>query len=424
LCLMDGSALTWAFQRVVSWVSDDLRWESTADANQVMSSTVFTASEVINGRRHYFAINVMDGSILVNGLPPSGLPQEIRSCKLYCKHFGERDFEVAMIDGEIEVATGKEYQLLDINTVTTWDDVINRGILPRTDIGSQATGGVQVPVERHEWASWAMLPLRLQLLYSHWYSTVDGVMLFRPIKYDDKNVDFVGRRVRPEGGKAIGFELTQVSYFDRSEAWRDASIPRDRIINVEDSGIVNVLMRIEHKYLIHVLETPAGNTKFNLPRFSLNFELAPNSDVITSLEFNGFCLCANQVLSGYFPRFFSYLLLRAISQSDGTRRDRKVLIPDGEVMLIDGQVRINSSADANKPLMVHEYDLHPVLMTFSAHTVASRLHLATIFAASGSMVPSCVTKMTGSEAAMILVRQCWVNRPLSSDETVKLINLM
>lgn len=62
------------------------------------------------------------------------------------------------------------------------------------------------------------------------------------------------------------------------------------------------------------------------------------------------------------------------------------------------------------------FDVHPRFGTLLAGDVCSRLQLAALYAATGGLLPEARAGMTGGEHALELVRQCWVNRPLTAAE--------
>ena len=51
--------------------------------------------EAMGSDNHFFSVNTLDGTVLVDGLPPSRLPKSILTHPLFRRSFGDRDFEVA-----------------------------------------------------------------------------------------------------------------------------------------------------------------------------------------------------------------------------------------------------------------------------------------------------------------------------------------
>ena len=81
----------------------------------------------------------------------------------------------------------------------------------------------------------------------------------------------------------------------------------------------------------------------------------------------------------------------------------------------------NDSCDAERQLVA--YDLHPRFKNIEANCIEARLQLAALFAATGSLLPELDTQKTGGEVALELVRQCWVNCPLTKAEQKQLLSV-
>jgi hypothetical protein len=88
----------------------------------------------------------------------------------------------------------------------------------------------------------------------------------------------------------------------------------------------------------------------------------------------------------------------------------------------DVEVEVDVVVDRNidADIDYHLFDLHQRFDHLKAPTIASRLQLASLFAATGSLLPEPRLSMTSGEYAMELVRQSWTNKPLSLAEQSKL----
>jgi hypothetical protein len=71
-------------------------------------------------------------------------------------------------------------------------------------------------------------------------------------------------------------------------------------------------------------------------------------------------------------------------------------------------------------LQCHCYTLHERFWHLQASSVQARLQLATLYAATATLLPEPCSQRTGAQTAMQLVRQCWGNKPLSSAEAAQL----
>ena len=92
MCLVahDPSVLTAAVKRVLPTLTPDtLNWEGV-EIGGVPSAGCFHA--VWDG--HVFSVNLLSGTVLYDGIPPSRLPKTIVSDEAYKRSFGTRNFEV------------------------------------------------------------------------------------------------------------------------------------------------------------------------------------------------------------------------------------------------------------------------------------------------------------------------------------------
>jgi hypothetical protein len=187
----------------------------------------------------------------------------------------------------------------------------------------------------------------------------------------------------------------------------------------------------------------AAGMVWQLPRCSLEFELTAGGSV-ASLDHRGLCLSTRQLLvSGQqgtgqrarytLPEFHQYLVLQAQSQDGGSKAEvfrpdvpeQLVLVPSGRVVVQRAQplagsaeqgasisVRLSSECDAS--VKVFQYAVHARFAHLIAHCTTSRLQLASLFAASSTLLPEPGSGLTGAETAMQLVRQSWTTEPLDT----------
>jgi hypothetical protein len=168
-----NALLTTAVSGVLQRAPPKLHWQQVPGSNSSSSTASFQAT---GSDGHLYSINILDGTVLLDGVPPGRLPSDVLQNPLYCRTFGSCNFEVVMtqagvrqtlrpINGrfydfywsspsaaaaasssgrqlvieEVEQATGDRLQLLDVG-----------------EDGSCGAWGGQLPV-------------MLQQLYSHWY---------------------------------------------------------------------------------------------------------------------------------------------------------------------------------------------------------------------------------------------------------------
>lgn len=69
---------------------------------------------------------------------------------------------------------------------------------------------------------------------------------------------------------------------------------------------------------------------------------------------------------------------------------------------------------------MHTYEVHPRFRTLVAPSTPARLQLAALYAATGSLLPEPGSRMTGTQTALLLVRQSWQVKPLAASELAQL----
>lgn len=60
--------------------------------------------------------------------------------------------------------------------------------------------------------------------------------------------------------------------------------------------------------------------------------------------------------------------------------------------------------------------MHPRFGHLCARSIPARLQLAALYAATGSLLPEPLSRLTGAQQAMALLRQCWGVRPLAAED--------
>lgn len=182
--------------------------------------------------------------------------------------------------------------------------------------------------------------------------------------------------------------------------------------------------------------------RYNLPRFNLYFDFKPGSAKLYSWNHSGYYLASSETLAqavgNVHPRMpqFTQLPLPLMFENfivlvaDDVTLPVKVLIPDAST----ASVRALAGAGATRggllddrtvtaQITTHCYHFHPYTTHLETNVMASRLYLAALHAASSCALPLPGLGMTGGEHALQLLRQCWVNEPLESAGSEKLIAL-
>lgn len=151
--------LTVAVRLILQRAPADLAWRALQGASNSCNVAAF---EAVGSDGHLYSVNILDGTVLLDGWPHQRLPKSIMGHPLYQRTFGNWNFEVAGYGVYKTSSPVKkrfyEFYLAnnDCLVVTEIDERKHR--LQLLDVGDDGRCG-----------SWgAQLPRRLQELYSHW----------------------------------------------------------------------------------------------------------------------------------------------------------------------------------------------------------------------------------------------------------------
>lgn len=432
-----------------------------AKGGTITSTACYEAVRVDgDGTQCHYSINLMQGIVLLNGLPPSRLPQRILKHPLYIRSFGERTFEVCTMTAATDCSSGK---LKTTSTVKgsfyTFELLFESEQLvvhERTASSAGAETGVTLELlalsDVQEVSSmapgWAdNLPIRLKEMHSHWYNAETNVVLLRGVLFFQREVAFfICDPSRPGVQPAqttAGTQCFRVPLHRRNEDWAfafnvsttdlDATAGLrenlDQLV-LHDSKAIEVLAKLEDKAFIHTYfegretgQTSSALLKIELPRFELRFKFEIADKRLHSLDYVGYHLAQQQQLDDTMCGFQHYLILeRTSSHTEPT--NLKILIPQGalkrtsarEGMLVEVEMPVGCDATIRH----HACSIHPRFCDLRATSIESRLQLAGIYAMTGTLSSNNRHRMLGGEIAMDLVRKCSVNRSLSHEEMVHL----
>ena len=395
-----------------------------------------------------FSVNLLTGTILFNGRPPSRLPKEILDEKLYQRTFDQLNFEVVSdADGVLTTTraiAGRVYSFfLDSKkrlVVRERDDEdVNRTVLELLDGTAE---------EAAKWGG--SLPIRLRHMHSHWLcitpavasadpskviatfsrrfssffkrswksgivSLQEYVVLLRPLRFNQRSVQFLCQN------SALCYRvpdhLQQTPWRELSEK---AEATFDRLVLVDKTELViRILKKFEpDDRLIHTFVKTSDELLFELPRYDLCFELSSDNQQPRSKNFIGFSLSKTQQLKTLHG-FEQYLVLESESG-----KQKILIVPRGDVVRTGERVSIGGSNACDAERKYNRYDVHERFNGLEPpagrHSVLARLQLAALSAATGTAVPEAGSQQTGEELAIELVRQCWVNHPLDDEEIKQL----
>lgn len=369
-------------------------------------SQCFEASDGVN----LYAINLVTGMFLFNGYPPDYLPREVTNHEVYIRSFGDINFETfRLADGSFQTVNAINGYIYKFKLCE--EDVLR---IIEHDCNNSIDMMLLNGVETSEWG--VNLPVRLRKLYSHWYCQHKDAIVMRGIAYNDRRIYFVGLNVsttsktfRIPQHLESQYWLHTVSAIESDEKQFDRSV-------VNNSVVAQVLSKFEHVQFIHFYVSNYF-VEVSFPRYALEF--CCKNGVFDSLDHAGFSLAPCQQLNDTLFTFTNYLVL----QGEGVS---KVLVPNGSVRYVFNTITcIGDCCDstAGTKLLAHAFDIHPRFDHLISTNICSRLHLAMLYAATSSLLFDGRVSMSGEEHAMELVRQCWINKPLSVEERKKLLSL-
>lgn len=203
--------------------------------------------------------------------------------------------------------------------------------------------------------------------------------------------------------------------------------------------------------------TPLHEAKvlWELPRYSLEF--LQQGGVLQSKDYTGYQLAQSQQLAEEvqqqqqqllglqgpalytLPNFQQYLLLQRGPHSgshttSGARLpDKKVLVPSGSVVCATHPTQ-GQAAASHQPgsleqvqlprgsadqIKAHVYEVHARFGDLRSPSKLARLQLAALYSATSSLLTEPLSRATGVQTALQLLRQCWGNVPLTQQQQLK-----
>ena len=398
--------LTKAIRKIISHAPSNLNWTNILSNNRC--TCCFEARDSSN---NLYSINLVNGMVLYNGTPPSQLPSTILDHPLYKRSFKDRNFETCSSGNSLRTmrpSHGFYYSFcldsLDNSTLTVTEED------PKNDSELVLLDSCCLPNE----GSWGYdLPIILKENYSHWYCRKNKVVLFRGLKFFDRDADFI---LRLTGNQ---WHCYRIPSHSRMEIWQkylqgEIALQRsfDQLIKLQ-APLMEVLEKFENRKYIHCYKSPnekieqIGKIGYHYPRFDLEFFFDPNSTSnpqikFLSRDYAGYHLSSEQQFSDTLLGFQRYLVLE---HNERGKNDTKVIIPHGNVVRDCEGVTVQTENRSESKLKVYTYDLHPRFGCLAATSIQARIHLADLYAACSTLVPEGRMKMCGTEVAMQLVRR-------------------
>jgi len=406
------SILTDAIRAVIAVVPDGLKWTQRGS-----SSSSFTAT---GSDGCMYAINVLTGTVLINGLPPSSLPSDILEHRLYQRSFGERNFEV-VAKNEVYETVRRVGGFLYSFTLKSNGKLC---IMETSEDGEtlELLDGTAIGIEK--WAE--EMPTRLKQMHSHWLSRRENMIVLRGRIFFEREVYFILCLSLAEDGiigncRVVPDHLKSSTRDEIPESL--LSFPR---LVLHDSALVDIFAKFEDRQFVHLLISGSGSSALldvSLPRYGLTFMYRDGQ--FQCAEISGFALTKCQQLEGTLFGFEQYLVIHkgAAQSGDSTT---SILVVDGDISLrkLDGSTFLKTATACDANTQWHKYDMHSRFQVLSAGTVSSRLHLAALHASTSFLSPDCDSLLTGFERSIELIRGSWVARLFSDEEKTCLYRLL
>jgi Protein of unknown function (DUF3638) len=385
-----------------------LQWTSVPDTR-----CCFEAADP-SGR--LISLNALSGVVLCDGLPPRRLPLSVTGDAMYVRSFGTRVFEVTVSDGVFTVSrplSGCIQQFIPPR--------VGAGLVIRErQVGSTVVLQLLDGGTSGEWKK--ELPQRLREQFSHWYSEQQKSIILRPIQCLERRISFLITGDFAETAVCCCYVIP-TNHKDQSimhllKLIKDHPQRLHRLVLCHDHLVKVIMSKIENAAFIETSVTADGSLIVFLPRFDLSFRMMNNGRV-ESLDHKGFYLAQSQRLVGTLRNFDEYLVM------ENDVGDVRVLIPTNLVRMVYGcdVVKTHSDDRSCSKRKCYVYIVNPRLRILEGSDIAAQLHLAALYAATATALPEPRTGRTRDEIAVKIVRECFLNRPLSSEEHRHLHNM-
>jgi hypothetical protein len=409
--------ITRALKSVVRECPDSLDWVEF-DCSPPGGSACFRAAA---GAKLY-AVNILTGVVLIDGIPPTKLPPQIRGSVLYKDVFGQLDFDVVHSSGVFETSVPVNdktfsFRLGGSELLVKENDLSSGMVLELLDHGNIETWGSD-------------LPIRLKRLYHFWASVDRSIVFVRKKSFRSRVTKYV-IRLDPnrQGGNPVECRVYEVppKYEDdiqRIISATDANSDGnhfDMLVKLpSDSPILGVVEKFEDPAFIHALIESNSAMRLDLPRYQLS--LNHQGDSLSVREFKGFVLAQKQVLEGTLHGFTKYLVLEKRS---GFPKQVCVLFPEGTIQRCsNGETLLSTpSSSCDATLRFHRLNVHSRYGTLHGLDSMAMLRAAALHAATSLEAVDSLSDLRGSDRALELVRQSFTASPLSEDELIALDNV-
>ena len=339
----------------------------TIVSNHWLATTSVTHLNSTIQQVHY---NLLDGELLVDGLPQNQPPEAYRQHQLFKRLFGR---------SIVEVNTSNEFPGVALTVMRQFGDSTVYLGMAEDDLIVRAVNETNYEVVPCRFLA-GKLPIHFVQEYIHWYDLKRGEIQFRPA-------------AQPWNALSSGiWTLTK-----HAGSWGltkdgDSLLPLTLPTHL---ALSNVLDPLAEPTQIHAV-LRASVLLIDIPKLQHHFHLSEGSSLLSSTEHPGMIVDRNSSI-GTLMGFKNKLVLK---QRDGDRRT--VLIPEAKNVsyyMSSGHITVSIAREAITK--VHALDVDNVLGRLVDNgSPESKLYLAYLHALTSSCLSDPLTSKTGTEQAL------------------------
>ncbi|KAI0595401.1 hypothetical protein F4775DRAFT_605075 [Biscogniauxia sp. FL1348] len=345
-------------------------------------------------------VNLLNGELLVNGVPPSRLPGEYETHPNFGTLFGREMLQVAPSSAPgMSFSTMESYRgydlLLGVGTPPGPVDLLL--------VASKKSCGLKlelIPPRVFE----EILPASFIHDYVHWYDHGSQTIEFRP-------------KEQPWVTSSPNWVLRRVGQFWRLQRGGKSLLGSKSPMAELLGKVLGTLEERRHMHMIICDTTKVINV--DMPRLRLQFYLCPKSSKLQCRQYRGMYVDEHQGI-GTLIGLRSKLTLR------DDRNNRKILIPSGSVSYGKSLQHVDVRIKHDISTRVHPYDVDTRLGRLVDNgSLTSKLTLAYLHALTSFCLPNQLTSKTGTEECLSILKSAAVRSfQTLSEEDLSILTLI
>ncbi|KAL4796122.1 hypothetical protein BDV19DRAFT_388541 [Aspergillus venezuelensis] len=223
---------------------------------------------------------------------------------------------------------------------------------------------------------------------AHWYNLEGEFVEFRPLKESWKSSTACWR--------------LQLKYPDGRWQLSLGDMSLVCMLSRTAGALSNILEPIERATNIHCkLHRSSSRLEIDLPRLRLNFTLQSGQSAILSRQYRDMLVDPDQSL-GTLTGLANKLILHSVKTN---LNERKVLIPEGQVSWAKDELHVTVTIRWQPISRAHVYSVdHQLCRLADNGSIQSKLLLAYLHAVTSYCLPDSLTKRTGTEQSLYILR--------------------